>query len=33
MYSSALGGEVFVYTNRNGIYRSMLDLSVISYVS
>ena len=33
MYSAALAGEIFLYTNRNGLYQSLLDLSVISYVS
>ena len=33
MYGSALAGEICLYTNRRGLYQSLLDLSVFSYVS
>lgn len=33
MCSSALAGEIYLYTNRRGLYQSLLDLSVFSYVS
>ena len=33
MCSTALAGEVYLYTNRRGLYQSLLDLSVFSYVS
>lgn len=33
MYSSALAGEIYLYTNRRGLYQSLLDLSVFRYVS
>ena len=34
MYSSALGGEAYMYTDgRKDVYQSLLDLSVLQYVS
>ena len=33
MHSTALAGEIYLYTNRRGLYQSLLDLSVFSYVS
>ena len=33
MCSTALAGEISLYTNRRGLYQSLLDLSVFRYVS